>query len=355
VKNASRSVLPAAFAGLALLAACGQSSGDAGGGGGGQGGGAGDPSRPPPPGTVSLAFPEVVVPGGAEKTECVVLRLGNATPLRVGAIHNRLGEGSHHLIVYRVTDTDEKRTPFACEPFTDTLDATKGSPLMVTQKADDLLTLPPGVAYSLEQDQMIRLEMHYINPTTKDRPISAKVEMIPIRDADFVAEADFLFIGNPDIRLKPKSTDTLGPTFFELPSDFVDAKFFAITGHQHQYGTNVQVWTAASKDDPGTAVYDVKDWRWSEPKTEVFTTPFTIPEKGGFKFTCTWNNTSDKTVRFGESANDEMCFFWAYYYPSHGAKVCFHTNQAGGAAGLDICCPDHPLCGLINDQLKQQN
>ena len=39
-----------------------------------------------------------------------------------------------------------------------------------------------------------------------------------------------------------------------------------------------------------------------------------IPDGGGFRFTCSWNNTSDTTVRFGESAEDEMCFFWAYYY-----------------------------------------
>ena len=28
-------------------------------------------------------------------------------------------------------------------------------------------------------------------------------------------------------------------------------------------------------------------------------------------------------VGFGESANNEMCFFWAYYYPSHGFDAFF--------------------------------
>jgi len=32
-----------------------------------------------------------------------------------------------------------------------------------------------------------------------------------------------------------------------------------------------------------------------------------------------------------------MCFFWAYYYPSQGSHVCFHTNQFGN---VDVCCPD---------------
>ena len=302
---------------------------------------------------VTLPFPRIVVPAGAEKTECVVMRLGNIAPVHVGAIHNTLGPGSHHLIVYRVSDTVEQRTPFECQPFTDTLDPTKGSPIMVTQKQDDLLTLPSGVAFSLEANQMMRLEMHYVNPTRSERTIDATTEIIPISDDDFRDEADFLFIGNPDIRIAPKSTFTLGPTYFELPSEFNGVKFFAMTGHEHQYGTNVQVAAATSREEPGTMVYDVPNWTWSEPKTEVFPTPFTLSNTGGFKFTCSWNNTSDRQVRFGESANAEMCFFWAYYYPSQGAKVCFHTTQSGAPEGIDICCPGHSLCLLIQDFLDR--
>jgi hypothetical protein len=302
---------------------------------------------------LTLTFPDVVVPAGAEKTQCVVMRLGNAAPIHIGAIHNTLGTGSHHLVVYRVSDAAERRTPFECQPFTDTLDPAKGSPIMVTQKQDDLLSLPSGVAFSLEANQMMRLEMHYLNPTRADRTITATTEVIPISDDDFREEADFLFIGNPDVRIPAKSTATLGPTYFELPSEFNGVKFFAMTGHEHQFGTNVQVATATSRSDPGTMVYDVPDWSWSEPKTEVFATPITLAETGGFKFTCSWNNTSDRPVSFGESANAEMCFFWAYYYPSQGAKVCFNTKQTGAPNGLDVCCPGHSLCLLIQDFLDR--
>lgn len=40
-----------------------------------------------------------------------------------------------------------------------------------------------------------------------------------------------------------------------------------------------------------------------------------VPEAGGFMLQCSWNNTTDSSVSFGESALAEMCFFWAYYYP----------------------------------------
>ena len=93
-------------------------------------------------------------------------------------------------------------------------------------------------------------------------------------------------------------------------------------------------------------VYDVPGWQWSEPKTEVFETPFTVPDNGGFQFTCSWNNTTGEEISFGESANAEMCFFWAYYYPSKGARVCFHTSRIGGVGGGDLCCPGDALCAF---------
>ena len=55
------------------------------------------------------------------------------------------------------------------------------------------------------------------------------------------------------------------------------------------------------------------------------------------------------TVGFGEGANDEMCFFWAYYYPSHGARVCVHTTQTGSP--IDICCPGSGLCSVLRTLL----
>jgi hypothetical protein len=293
--------------------------------------------------TFTASFPEVVVPAGIEKTQCVVVRLGNSNKVHIGQIHNVLGDASHHMIVYRTNDTVEQPTPFDCEPFVDTLDPTKGAPLMITQKKDELLDLPAGVAYTLEPNQMLRIEMHYINASAGPLKLSATTTMITSHT--FHDEANFLFIGNPDIKIAASSTFSLGPTFFKLDQDtFGGAKFFAITGHEHHYGTNVTVQTAASAGDAGNMVYDVPGWNWAEPTTVFHDPPFEIPDGGGFKFTCDWNNTSANSVRFGESANNEMCFFWAYYYPSKGAYVCVHTAQQGGH---DFCCPGALECAFL--------
>jgi hypothetical protein len=303
----------------------------------GVGGGVGD--------SYTVTFDPITVSPGQENTQCVTKRVPNDVEIKVGKIHNQLPTGSHHLIVYRTSDTEEAPEPVNCQPFADTLDPAKGAPLMVTQKHDELLELPAGVGFTLKAGQMVRLEMHYINATPDDLQIGATSTFYEMAEGTFQHEADFLFLGNPDIDIPPNAPYTVGPTFLPLPEDLSGANFFGITGHTHQWGKDVKVNVATGEADTGTVVYDVPGWQWDEPATVIHDPPFQLPEGGGFRFTCQYQNGSNQQVGFGESANDEMCFFWAYYYPSVGSFVCAHTDQIGG--GLDICCPGHFACGQL--------
>ena len=105
----------------------------------------------------SLSWGPVTVQPGQESTQCIWLRLGNDTEIRVHQLHNLLSASSHHLIVYRDDmDTTEQTTPVACQPFTGALNPTgRIFPVMITQKHDDELTLPHHVAYTLALHQMI--------------------------------------------------------------------------------------------------------------------------------------------------------------------------------------------------------
>ena len=298
-------------------------------------------------GTFTVKWGPKSIPAGREDTECVQVRLGNSGVIKVHEIHNVLGSSSHHFILYRTNATEEYTTPRPCNPFTDTLDPTKGAPLMITQRAEETLTLPADTAFTLQPDQMVRLELHYLNATESAMNVEVTSELRT--EAGASIEADFLFIGTPDINLPSQAAEqTVGPTFISMPEELRGTNVFALTGHTHELGTSVTVNTARDRNDPGTSVYAPSPFQWSEPETVYHRPSFTIPE--GFRFTCKYKNETGRTVGFGENTGDEMCFFWAYYYPSQGAKVCMHTNQAGGASGLDVCCPGNALCALI-DQL----
>lgn len=297
-------------------------------------------------GTFTVKWGPVSIPAGSEDTQCVQVRLGNTGTIKVHEIHNLLGQASHHFILYRTSSTEEFTTPRPCNPFAGTLDPNQGAPMMITQRAEETLTLPDDVAFTLQPNQMMRLELHYLNATETAQQVEVTSELRT--QASATIEADFLFIGTPDIDLAPMNPPaevTVGPTFIQLPAELQGVNVFALTGHTHKLGTDVDVSTAHDRTDPGTVVYNPTPFSWSEPETVYHRPAFTIPE--GFRFTCKYKNTTGQRVRFGESTNEEMCFFWAYYYPSHGAKVCAHSNQAGGPNGIDLCCPGNSLCGLL--------
>ena len=299
----------------------------------------------------TVQFGPIQVPPQTENTQCIVVPLGNTASVHIGQIHDLLGTSSHHMILYKVAPQAAQTTPFNCQPFTDTLNPADGNPLIISQKLDDLLVLPQGVAFTLDANQMVRLEMHYINAsTTTTTTLVTTSTLTTMNAADYKYDASFLFIGDPDISIPPQSDYTLGPVYFQVPTEYANSNFFAMTGHEHQWGTGVQIWSASSISDPGTLIYT--NTSWSDPVTTQFNPPFHVATGGGFQFSCSWYNASTSSVSFGESADDEMCFFWAYYYPANpsGAQVCFHTGQVGGAAGTNACCPGSALCSALGGQ-----
>ncbi|TMQ06030.1 MAG: hypothetical protein E6J91_39040 [Deltaproteobacteria bacterium] len=298
---------------------------------------------------------------GQEATQCIWLRLGNDTEISVHQLHNVLSTSSHHLIVYKDDmDATEQTTPVPCQPFTGALNPTgRIFPVMITQKHDDELTLPHHVAYTLAAHQMIKIEMHYLNPTDAAAEASATVDFSAADPEAIRDEANILFIGTPDIVLQPNMMTEVHEYFDpgRASLDLTGARFFAITGHTHRLGLSVEVGTAAGNPaaavDPAgavTQVYAPDPFVWSEPVTTMHQPEFTLPAGGGFDFACRWYNSTSAVVRFGESANDEMCFFWAYYYPSHGSHVCAHATFRG--IGVDLCCPEAgaTLCDLITSK-----
>jgi hypothetical protein len=299
----------------------------------------------------SLKWGPVEVAPGNEGTQCIWMRLGNETEIKVHSLHNVLSASSHHLIVYKDDmDTTEQLTPVPCEPFTGALNTTGMiAPIAITQKADDSIFLPDHVAYTFAPHQMVKLEMHYLNASDTAEMATATADFFAAEPSTIQHEASILFTGSMDISLPPGQTTTLHQ-FFAVPSylDLSQSKIFAITGHTHALGTDVKVGIGPSKTGPFNQVYAPDPFSWSEPETKSFDAPFSIPVGGGMDFQCTWNNTTPNTIKFGESATKEMCFFWAYYYPSQGSKVCIHTDQYNG---VNICCPGDSLCGYIEGML----
>lgn len=255
------------------------------------------------------------VPPGTEGTKCLKVRLGNAADIKVGRVHNQLFGQSHHFIVSAVTDSSSDEAPLAdCLPFKA---PQIGAPLTVTQKHDEEITLPDGVGYALDAHQLMHLELHYINTTDQTVDIRAESELFPIEEDGKVQEAGFLIAGTMDISIPPKSTKSTGDIYLEIPEALKGVKYYAVTGHTHRFGTNISISTAPDHDGEGTPIYELSNFDWSAPDVKYFDPPLQVAAGGGFRVNCAWDNPTDQTVKYGESALTEMCFFWAYYYPKN--------------------------------------
>jgi hypothetical protein len=276
-------------------------------------------SLQPNVGTASIG--PLTIDAGGEETVCIVKRLDNTEDIMATSFVADLAPGSHHLIVYKSTDTEENLTPFACSPFVGLIDQT-AEPLMLVNKLHLQYDFPPNVGMMLPAGQMLRIEAHYINTTAAQITGQGNITVhgIPTAQATGYQNADFGFWGTTRINIPAKSAYTT-PVHYQ--GGLAGSKIFGLTTHQHQLGTRVQVWqTSGLQTAPADSALVMDEQDWSNPALKAFDPPLSFDGTDGFSYQCSWQNSTDQTVSFGESALDEMCFVGFYYYPSQGFDIC---------------------------------
>jgi hypothetical protein len=266
---------------------------------------------------------------GEEKTECVSLRVGLASDQLIRAIHARLGPASHHLIVYRDNGTTENTTPTPCAAFEGIRDPYNPvAPLMIAQQVQSDVVMPddPAVGLPLAAGALVTLEYHVINTTGAPVDASATVDFDTIDPVPEVMTADLMFWGTMAINVPPHATATAD--FANAPP--AGANIFALTTHEHRLGTTASIDLEEHPDDAGVrAAREVyRSTSWSDAPLQMYDPPLQLADGQQLHLRCSYLNTTDQYVSYGESANDEMCFMWAYYYPSQGLKICFDLSAS---------------------------
>jgi hypothetical protein len=268
--------------------------------------------------TVTESIGPISVAAGEETTVCITMRMSNAQAVYVPRIRVQLAPGSHHLVVYRSKATSESLTPTSCTAFQGILSGA-AVPLMISEKPSDELTFPQGVALKFAPQQMIELEAHYIDSTTSALQGRGTVlfDTIPVITSN-VIESDLAFWGTLGIALAG-GVQSVGPLF---AAGLAGTHGFALTTHQHRLGTEFKIWAANSAQDTNHApIADTTDW--ANPPLYRLNPEIDFGGQNGLAYQCTWNNTTGQAVTFGESALQEMCFLWMYYYPTQGFDMRF--------------------------------
>lgn len=270
------------------------------------------------PGTTTLTaqMGPITIQSGEEAVKCVVVGLGNAESVFVRKFRTNLAQGSHHMIAY-LSNQAPNPAPFPCQTFA----VQGGSAIFIAEQAHSELSMPDDpsgvpVGLKLAPNQSLTLEMHYINTTAAALDVVGTIEMDVLPLTTDVIESGFSFRGQLGIPVIPAQGEADTGVRFEpgLPG----AHVFALTTHQHHLGTEMQVWYSDNINDLSHRVADSTSW--ADPPLELFDPPLEFPAGGskGFAYQCHWKNPTPYDVSGGLSANDEMCFFWNYYYPAGG-------------------------------------
>jgi hypothetical protein len=246
-----------------------------------------------PPEEVTLTMDPFVIEPGAETFMCQNFANPFAgADVYIREFESHMTAGSHHLLAnYLGNARSTGAAP--CSG----LELPAGP--FATQTPDYVYTYQEGVAAPLLGSFGLRLNSHYLN--TGREPLTAQVSVTLRRTPTetVVEEARTGVSFDASINVPPRETVTVtsGVKFRE------EAELLWLMPHMHMRGTHFLV---KSTDGRTTnVVYETDDW---EAPPHRFDQPVVMPAMWNLDYSCTFVNTTETTLTFGESAlNNEMC------------------------------------------------
>jgi hypothetical protein len=168
-------------------------------------------------------------------------------------------------------------------------------------------TFPAGVALKLLAGTQLDLNAHYFNKQTTSLTGENYINLYTVPAASVVKEAQSINFANYNFSIPANTRKT-------ITTDFTFSKavtVITLTSHYHKLGEKFQVKILGGSRN-GEVVYESTDWE--HPVVLNLTTPIQLKAGEGLTSVVTYNNTTNKTVSFGLTSEDEMNIIFGYYY-----------------------------------------
>ena len=177
------------------------------------------------------------------------------------------------------------------------------------------------------------LDMHYFNLMgTSDQPDNSGVQVCALKQAHFrknlaAVALTFASIGSGGV-LAPAGKTNYDNTSTCTIQATSPVHLLTAAPHAHKYAVHMK-FTVTKKDGTVIVMHD-KPFAFGEQGTYPLAGGEQLLETGDVvTTTCTYTNTTNKDITFGESTTNEMCFNFALYYPKGG-----YSCGGGGLPGL---------------------
>jgi hypothetical protein len=190
-------------------------------------------------------------------------------------------------------------------------------PIFPSQRTNQRITFPEGVAVPMMAPLVLIFSHHYINPTPNDVRINAALN-VETMDADEVTDVGYL-IFDSDLKLDiPGSSQTTEAQTCIMDRD-VNIALVSTHSHEKADCATLNAYSAETNAIADAPFYVNKSWE-APPLLHFKRDQFKITAGDGIHYACHYTNPEDQDLSFGATSADEMCVFAAVAYPAPQTK-----------------------------------
>ena len=219
--------------------------------------------------------------------------------------------GVHHLALFQAFGRDEDAAPHECA----TLIRETWQPIFVSGTGAKELALPDNTGFTIEGSTQYILQLHLQNTSDADIDVRAGINLTYNHTPSALIAAGIYGIGNDRFTIPANATDFTVTEHCDINHDM---NVFAVFPHMHKLGTTFAVTQPSTT--PAAPFYTVDPWEFGNQPIEPLAATLHVGDK--LDVTCHWDNHADATVGFGESSDNEMCYFVMFYAPYGGLDGC---------------------------------
>jgi len=265
---------------------------------------------------VGPAHPYAIKPDVPDEYVCYGFDVTRASKRHVIGLGPRVENASvvHHLLLFRSTEAvSPEPTPCKANPPLDWRLHGAWAP------GGDAMMLPPQAGFPEEGISHWVMQVHYSNLGGLTGQVDASGYDLCTTDQLRRYDAGILATGTTDLLIPPRSaTDTTcfynwgagatGDFRTEHPSIHV----FGVMPHMHKLGTSMSVHRLA----PGLPRRTLIDSKFEFGSQSTYQVDAVVGQLDQIQTRCSWKNSGDQPVSWGEETNAEMCFAFLSYYPA---------------------------------------
>jgi hypothetical protein len=184
------------------------------------------------------------------------------------------------------------------------------------------LAFPDNVVNPINENVQLVVQLHLLN--TGEEPVTDSAAIVmELSDAEATENVIIGAFGNTDINLLPGQ---LGQVVVDCqnPSSTRVVGFFP---HMHKLGTSMTLELGPTMDSL-QMIYERAPYDFNEQRIDG--TDMMLDGNSQVRVTCNYDNTTQQTVTYGESTNDEMCWLVLFLVGTPAACVLGSAPIFGG-------------------------